>query len=64
MSDQPAVYTIQEICVLARAGRTSIYAAISSGALTARKRGSRTVVLAGDLQRWLEAHPVLVPKKI
>ena len=39
--------------------RTGIYAAIKTGALVARKRNSRTLILADDLRRWLEALPKL-----
>ena len=38
-------------------GRTSIYGAIGRGELPARKRGRRTVVLARDLERYLESLP-------
>jgi Helix-turn-helix domain len=47
-------YTIAEACVVARAGRTAIYEAIRSGDLVARKRGRKTIILAGDLCRWVE----------
>jgi excisionase family DNA binding protein len=51
----PLAYTITEACAAARAGRTAIYQAIREGALTARKRGRKTLILADDLRRWVES---------
>jgi hypothetical protein len=48
--------------MLARAGRTAIYEAIREGALTARKRGRKTLILPDDLRRWVEGHPAIDPK--
>jgi excisionase family DNA binding protein len=50
-------HSIQEAMKIANAGRTTIYRAISSGELIARKRGRRTIILADDLRRWLENLP-------
>jgi excisionase family DNA binding protein len=58
----PLAYTIAEACSVARAGRTALYEAIRSGALRAVKRGRRTIVLADDLRRYLEALPAVEPK--
>ena len=55
----PLAYSIAEACAAARAGRTSIYEAIRSGALRAVKRGRRTIVLADDLRRYLESLPAV-----
>jgi excisionase family DNA binding protein len=52
----PLAYSIAEVCEIARIARTSIYEAINSGALIARKNGRRTVILSDDLRRWLKAY--------
>jgi excisionase family DNA binding protein len=59
--DIPFAYSIAEACAVARAGRTSIYQAIKSGELIARKRGRRTLILSDDLRRWLDKLPALKP---
>jgi excisionase family DNA binding protein len=58
----PLAYSIAEACEAARVGRTAIYEAIRSGALRARKRGRRTLVLVDDLPRWLEKLPAVETK--
>ena len=52
-------FTINGAVEVSSQSRTGIYAAIKSGALIARKRGARTVILADDLRAWLESLPVL-----
>ena len=51
---------VSEACAAARIGRTSLYEAIKSGQLPARKRGKSTLILASDLRRWLENLPSVV----
>ena len=58
----PLAYSVAEACAVARAGRTAIYEAIRCGALRARKRGRKTLILPDDLRRWVEGHPALEPK--
>ncbi len=50
-------YTIDEAQALGAGGKTAIYAAIKSGALKARKRGKRTVILSRDLEEYLQNLP-------
>jgi adenosyl cobinamide kinase/adenosyl cobinamide phosphate guanylyltransferase len=54
----PHAYSIAKACEVSRIGRTSIYEAISSRELIARKHGRRTVILVDDLRRWLQNLPV------
>lgn len=58
----PLVYSIPEACKCANAGRTTVYKAINTGALTAHKRGSRTIIFSSDLQRWLNSLPEIEAK--
>ena len=52
-------YSIAEVMALSGLGRDTLYKAIHAGRLPARKLGRRTVVLASDLQAFLEALPVM-----
>jgi hypothetical protein len=58
----PLAYNIAEACAVARAGRTAIFEAIREGALIARKRGRKTLILPEDLRRWVEGHPAVQAK--
>jgi Helix-turn-helix domain len=58
----PLAYSISEACAVARAGRTAICGAIRDGALVARKRGRKTLILPDDLRKWVEGHPAVQPK--
>ena len=57
MSDTLA-YTIPEACKAGAASRSAIYRAVKSGELTLRKRGTRSLILADELRRWLQSLPV------
>jgi excisionase family DNA binding protein len=52
--------SIPEASLLSGIGRTTLYAAIKSGALVARKCGKRTIILRSDLITWLNALPLSV----
>lgn len=45
--------SIEEVCAATGIGRTKIYSAISSGALSAKKYGKRTIILKQDLVSFL-----------
>jgi excisionase family DNA binding protein len=59
----PLAYSIPEVCKCSNAGRTTVYKAINAGDLTAHKRGSRTIVLSSDLERWLGSLPQIEAKQ-
>jgi Helix-turn-helix domain len=46
-------FRIPEVCQISGLGRTSVYAAIKSGDLVARKWNRCTIVLGDDLARFL-----------
>ena len=46
-------YTIAEAVLVSGIGRTSIYKAVAEGQLRAVKFGRRTLILADDLDRFL-----------
>ena len=55
-------YTIEETVEAGAGSRTKVYEAINAGALKARKRGKRTIILHDDLQRFLESLPEYRPQ--
>jgi hypothetical protein len=50
-------YRISDVCAMTQLGRTSVYEAIKSGELVARKWNRRTIVLAADLVTFLNNLP-------
>lgn len=50
-------YTITEVMEAIGIGRTKLYEEIGAGKLSPRKIGSKTIVLADDLKRYLNALP-------
>ena len=57
-------HSVPEACSITHTGRTSLYEAIRSGSLRAVKRGRRTLILSGDLRRWVESLPSATVKPI
>jgi len=55
----PRALRIRDVCARTGLGRTTVYAAIKSGALKARKCGRRTVILMSDLDAWLGTLPTV-----
>ena len=53
----PLAVSISEAARIIGLGRTSIYAAISSGQLKTRKAGRRTLVETAQLRQFLDALP-------
>jgi excisionase family DNA binding protein len=60
--ENPLAHSIAEACARSGIGRTAMYELINTGQLPARKRGRRTLILADDLQRWLELLPPIKAK--
>ncbi len=58
MAAPPLAYSVEEAAARANCGRTTVFAAIKSGALKARKIGRRTIILDEDLRRWLVSLPM------
>ncbi|KRR14758.1 helix-turn-helix domain-containing protein [Bradyrhizobium valentinum] len=54
----------EEASALTGIGQTSIRAAVASGALTARKLGTRTIILREDLYAWLKTLPLTGKKTV
>lgn len=58
VNNQPSVaFTIEGTAKMTSLSRGSIYAAMNTGSLQARKWGDRTIILRSDLLQWLEALP-------
>jgi len=52
-------YTIREACDVSGSGRSSIYKEIGAGRLPAHKLGNRTLILAQDLENFLNSLPTI-----
>lgn len=57
MTSTPITVTIPEAVKASGISRTTIYAALKTGALTARKSGRRTLIPYAELQRYLSDLP-------
>ena len=62
MANEPIAFTVAEAASIARTSRTKIYAE-DRGKLPIRKIGKRSIILAADLQRWIEQLPTLERRK-
>jgi excisionase family DNA binding protein len=52
-------YSVKEVLELVGIGRTKLYDLIKARELPARKIGSKTVILAADLDAWVRSLPVI-----
>jgi excisionase family DNA binding protein len=52
-------YSIPEVSRETGLGKTTVYKAITEGRLRARKFGNRTIILADDLDQFLNSLPEL-----
>jgi excisionase family DNA binding protein len=55
--------SMEEACFVAGFGRTSLYEAIASGKLIARKMGKRRIILRSDLMKFLSDLPIEQDRK-
>ena len=54
-----AAFSIPEVCQQVGLCRDTVYRAIGRGDLVARKLGKRTLILADDLEKFLNSLPAL-----
>jgi excisionase family DNA binding protein len=57
MEAKSLALTVALACRVSGLGRTTLYGALKSGALSARKCGRRTPILVADLEDFLKALP-------
>ena len=57
----PLLFSVRDLTEAGLGSRRSIYQALSDGTLKARKLGSKTVVPAEDLRRFISRLPVYKP---
>jgi excisionase family DNA binding protein len=62
MQIEVLAYSISEAVAATRISRATLYRAIANGLIPARKHGSRTLILANDLETWLSSLPVVKPR--
>ena len=60
---RPLAYTVDGASTASGACRSTLYVDMKSGKLPARKLGKRTLILAKDLERYLEGLPTLAEAK-
>ena len=57
MDETRLALTVAEVAKAAGVGRTTVFEEIRHGRLVARKVGRRTIIMAGDLDAWLNSLP-------
>ncbi len=55
----PIALTIRDAVQLSGVSRSTLYRAIKTGDVVARKHGRRTIILADELRAWLQDLPKL-----
>lgn len=56
--DDKIAHTIEQAAHISACSRTSLFAAMKTGHLKARKNGRRTIILDSDLRTWLAQLPL------
>jgi excisionase family DNA binding protein len=57
MTEVKRAFSVPEAAKAAGVGRTTLFEAIRSRQIVARKVGSRTIILMDDLNAWLNSLP-------
>jgi excisionase family DNA binding protein len=57
----PIAYSIYEAVAVSGTSRTALYKALQARELRAHKRGTRTLILADELHRWIKNLPEYKP---
>jgi excisionase family DNA binding protein len=55
----PVAYSVSDVLKLVGISRTKFYALVGAGEIKVRKIGNRTIILARDLQTWLDGLPTI-----
>lgn len=63
MTARPLAYTIPDAAVACAVGETVFREAVERGDVPKRYPSSRPIVLATELQEWLESLPLSPPKR-
>lgn len=59
---EPVAYSVSDVLKLIGISRTKFYALVGTGEIKVRKVGNRTIILARDLDAWLESLPTIGSK--
>lgn len=55
----PVAYSLSNVLKIVGISRTKFYALVGTGEIKVRKIGNRTIILARDLDTWLESLPTI-----
>lgn len=53
----PMAYSVSDVLKMVGIGRTKFYQLVTAGDIKTRKIGTRTIVLASDLEAWVQSLP-------